>query len=77
MPTAGHSSAKSEQTLSQCSPPSWERKTAAGQVPANIVSESSGSMVIRQTRVSFIGESSRSNDAPRSRLMYTPSDAAA
>src|SRR5712691_9130000 len=72
MTTAGHSSASSMASLSHRWPPSRERNTADGWVPAKRVSGSAGSMARAQVCMAFIGESSRSQRAPRSSLRYTP-----
>src|SRR6266568_7732248 len=49
-----------------------ERNTADGWVPAKRVSGSAGAMAKAQVCMAFIGESSRSQRAPRSSLRYTP-----
>src|SRR5262249_38013383 len=48
MPTLGHSSAICTDSLSQCWPPSVERNSAAGLVPAKIMLGSTGSMARAQ-----------------------------
>ena len=72
MPTLGHSSAICTDSLSQCWPPSVERNSAAGLVPAKIMLGSTGSMARAQMGISFMGESSRSQCCPLSSLRYTP-----
>src|SRR5205807_2093127 len=72
MPTLGHSSAICTDSLSQCSPPSVERNSAAGLVPAKIMLGSTGSMARAQMGISFMGESSRSQCSPLSSPRYTP-----
>ena len=72
MTTAGHSSASAMASFSHRWPPSRERNTADGWVPAKRVSGSAGSMARAHVCRAFIGESSRSQRAPRSSLRYTP-----
>src|SRR6516162_1959487 len=72
MPTLGHSSAICTDSLSQCWPPSVERNSAAGLVPAKMMSGSTGSMARAQMGISFMGEFSRSQCSPLSSLRYTP-----
>src|SRR5712691_598611 len=72
-PTFGHSSAISAGSFCQCAPPSLERNSAAGLVPAKMMSGLTGSIAIRQTSRLFIGESRRSKLCPPSLLLWMPS----
>src|SRR6202030_1255714 len=68
MRTFGHSSAISAGSLSQWFPPSVDRKSAAGRVPAKIVWGFVGSNATFHTCTAFIGESSLSKCSPPSSL---------
>src|SRR6266568_4883069 len=59
-------------TASHVLPPSLERNSAEGLVPAKIMLGSTGSMARAQMGISFMGESSRSQCSPLSSLRYTP-----
>ena len=56
----------------QLSPPSVERYTPAGRVPANTVSGSPGSTISAHTAMSFMALSSRCQLSPASSERYTP-----
>ena len=68
-PTFGHSSTISTGSFCQLRPPSVERNSPAGRVPAKIMSGLVGSIAMRQTSIAFIGESSRAKLWPPSRLL--------
>jgi hypothetical protein len=72
-----HSFAKSRGSCSQCWPPSRDRYTAEGLVPAKMVSGLDGSMARDQMFRLASGPLTRSQLAPLSRLRYTPLSAPA